>query len=51
MPERLDCHLADFALGAVSDYFRTGIILKDCNIFHFVNLSYSSGLFGQSQET
>lgn len=51
MLERLDCHLADFALGRVSDYFSTGIILKDCNIFYFVNLSYSIGLFGRSQET
>ena len=51
MLKRVDCHLADFALGRVSDYFSTGIFLKDCNIFYFVNLSDSSGLFGQSQET
>lgn len=50
MPQGADCHLAGFALGRVSDYFSTSIILKDCNAFYIVSLSYSVGLFGQSQE-
>lgn len=51
MLETVDCHHADFALGRESDYFSAGTILKDCNIFYFVNLSYFIGLFVWSQET